>query len=189
MQPISTNVSSRVRCCVTCITMAMANIVPMASAQEKLTENTLTLGPQGTMPLASLDALSWMAGRWVGKGLGGTIEEIWSPAQANGMVGTFRLIVDNKPSFYEICLISEERGTIVYKVKHFHPDLTGWEAQDAYVSFPLVKIDGDTIYFEGLTIKRDGDKCTQYVVVRRDDGTRQEQVLEFERAECQDTTR
>jgi hypothetical protein len=150
-------------------------------AQQPLTENTLTLG-EGTMPLAAIEDVAWLAGRWVGEGLGGSLEENWSPPGGRAMVGTFRIIIDNRPQFYEICLIAEERGTIVYKVKHFHPDLTGWEEKDDYLTFPLVKIEPDAVYFQGLTLKRDGDECKQYLAMRQKDGSFEERVLTYRRA-------
>ena len=74
------------------------------------------------------------------------------------MVATFRLIEDGKPHFYEICLI-EPQGIPLYKVKHFNPGLVaGREGQ--YVTFPLVRLEPNTAWFNLPTMKLDGNTIT-----------------------------
>jgi hypothetical protein len=41
------------------------------------------------------------------------------------MMGPFKLVVENEVQFYEIETISEENGTFVFRLKHFHRDLKG----------------------------------------------------------------
>lgn len=81
-----------------------------ATAQESLTENTFNRGKDGKVGKANIDLLKPIAGHWKGEAMGGIIEEIWSPPQHGEMLGMLRLIIDGKPSFYELMTISEKDG-------------------------------------------------------------------------------
>ena len=74
----------------------------------------------------------------------------------------FKLVKDNKVQFYEICTISEENGSLMLRIKHFNPDLKGWEEKDETVDFPLVKVDGQIAYFSGMTFQRKSEDRTLY---------------------------
>ncbi len=163
------------------ITLLLLAFCAAATAQSKLTENTLRLDDPANMPAASIDDLAWLSGRWLGEGFGGILEENWNPPLGGAMVATFRSIKEGKPNFYEICLIAPEGNSLVYKVKHFNPDLTGWEEKDDYVTFPLVKLEPDTAWFNGLTMVREGDTCTQYLAMKKKDGTYREAVLTYKK--------
>jgi hypothetical protein len=151
------------------------------TAQGGLTDHTKKL--DGESPKATLADVSWLTGRWVGEGLGGTLEENWSPPLAGAMVATFRLVKDGQTSFYEMCWIREKDGTLEYAVKHFHPDLKGWEEKDHHVAFPLVAIEPNAVHFHGLTLALDGDRCTHYLAMRQKDGKHREMALVYRRAE------
>ena len=130
---------------------------------------------------ATLDQVAWIAGSWVGRGFGGTFEEVWTSPRAGSMVGLYKHGSDEAVNFYEIQLIVEEEGTLLWKVKHFSPDFVGWEEKDGYVTFPLVEVAQDTAWFDGLTIKRDGpDRMTVWLRVSSDEGSREER-LDYER--------
>lgn len=156
----------------------------LGAAQGRLTEHTFALDDAAEPACATLADVAWLAGRWVGEGLGGTLEETWSPPLGGAMVATFRLVKDGAPAFYEMCWIREKDGTLEYAVKHFHPDLKGWEEKDQHVAFPLVAIDDSAVRFRGLTLVRDGDQCTHYLAMRQKDGTHREMALRFQRAEA-----
>ena len=90
-------------------------------------------------------------------------------------MATFRLIVDNKVSFYEIETITEENGTLILRLKHFHSDLKGWEEKDETIDFPLVKLEADRAYFEGLTFEKISDnEMNVYVMIGNGDGKAEE---------------
>lgn len=151
-----------------------------AGAQSRLTENTLRLDDPARSPRASIEDVAWLAGRWRGEGLGGVVEELWSPPLAGAMVGAFRLVAGGETSFYEICLLREHEGSLVYRVKHFHPDLTGWEEKLDFVEFPLVKVEPDLVQFAGLTLRRAGDSCVHYLAMH--DGEKHtEAAIEYHR--------
>ena len=98
------------------------------------------------------------------------------------MVGAFKVVRENQPYFYEFVGISEEEGSLTLKVKHFSPELHGWEDKDGYVSFPLVKLGRHEAYFSGLTYRRTSDtELRAYVAVKQEDGHLEEIEFVFQR--------
>jgi uncharacterized protein YciI len=161
--------------------VVLAIISCPVNAQTPLTENTLRLDDGGTRQSASIVDVAWYAGRWLGKGFDATVEESFVPPMGGTMIGTFRMIKDEKPAFYEMLLLEPDGDSLVYRVKHFHPNFTGWEEKDGFVSFPLIKIEGNRFYFSGLTWVRDGNKCIHYLAMKQPDGSYKEAVLTYER--------
>jgi hypothetical protein len=150
-------------------------------AQVKNTENTLKLG-EGSSEKATIADAAWLAGSWRGAGLGGSSEETWSQPDAGVMVGTYRLIKDGKPVFYEMMWLLETEGTLILRLKHFNPDLTGWEEKDKSVDFKFVKKDGKYLYFSGLTFERASkDELNIYLALRQRDGTLKEETFRMKR--------
>ncbi len=95
--------------------------------------------PKGPLPGAPADRLRWMTGRWVG-GEGETrIEEIWSPVDAGILMGSFRWLEGGAPHVYEFMLVKPGPVGLELHIKHFGPDLVGWEEKDASTAFDLVK--------------------------------------------------
>jgi hypothetical protein len=92
------------------------------------------------------------------------------------MVGYFRFVKDGKPVFYEIVTVIETNGSLAMRLKHFHPDLKGWEEKHVVQEFRLVALEGQTAYFDGMTMKREGDTLYSAVHIRaKDGGSRVEQ--------------
>ncbi len=85
-----------------------------------------------------LDDLSWLIGRWTGMNGADLVEEVWSEPAGGAMLGMFRWIRDGASWFYEIITIAQEENTLVMRLKHFSPDLKGWEEKDAVTQFVLV---------------------------------------------------
>ncbi len=104
-----------------------------------------------TVSLSQTPAYAWLAGSWVGDGFGGTSEEVWSAPSADGtMMGTYRHHNgDGSLNFYEF-LVLDETGM---RLKHFKPDLEGWEEKKDYVTFEMVSYDETSINMKGLTFK------------------------------------
>src|SRR5687768_8740792 len=100
-----------------------------AAAQEsplqQRTPNTLMAAADVPSPPATLQDMAWFTGRWTGNGLGGETEESWSAPAGGAMMGMFRLVKDGKVVFYEFLTLVEREGSLVLKLKHFNPDLTG----------------------------------------------------------------
>jgi hypothetical protein len=133
-------------------------------------------------PPAKIADVAFIAGHWQGEALGGKTEEIWSPPQAGSLMGVFRLITDDKVAFYEILTITEEANSLVLRIKHFHPDLKGWEEKDEVRVFPLVRVEPRTAYFDGLTFRRDDDGRLTVWVRMKQEGKTVDQAFPFRAA-------
>ena len=120
---------------------------------------------------AVIEDASWLAGRWVGEGLGGKIEETWAPAAGGQMIGQFQLVKDGQPSFYELMLLDVQRGGLRLRVKHFNPDFTAWEDKGGWHSFEPVAVEKDRLRFNGLRFDRDGDELVIVVTLKQRDGS------------------
>jgi len=146
--------------------------------QSRNTQHTLKLDDQTSRPAATIDSIAWLVGSWSGSAFGGTFEEVWLAASSGTMVGTFKLMHNNKPTMYELMLIVEEKGSLNVKLKHFNADFTAWEEKDKFISFPLVKLTVDAAYFNGLTYRRDGsDRLKVYVAIKEGEDVHEEELL------------
>ena len=155
-----------------------------AAPQQGTTPNTLRLPEGAPRPAARVADLAWLAGRWTGEGMGGRIDEAWSPPDGGAMVGYFRLVKDDKPVFYEILTLIEIEGSVEMRLKHVNADMTGWEEKNDFVTFRLVKHDASGAYFSGFTFKRlSPDLIEGYLALRnRTDGTVREEKFIYRRA-------
>ena len=141
-------------------------------------KHTLSLQEGIDSPKASLRDISWIAGHWRGEAFGGITEEIWSPPLGGSMMAVFKHVKDDKVTFYEIIVITEEEGSLILKLKHFHKNLKGWEEKDETVDFPLVKIESDKVYFDDFTFEKISDnEINVYVVIGK---TGEEEEVKFE---------
>ena len=140
--------------------------------------------PQGHVPPpATVAQLDWLAGIWTGEGVGGAkATEIYSPPGAGSVAGHFVQEDDaGGIEFFELMQIAEVDGSLVYRLKHFTDELAGWEEKDACVSFPLVAIEKGAVYFDGLTLRREGDALVSAVLVRQADGSVKEYAFRYRR--------
>lgn len=123
---------------------------------------------------------AWIEGTWVGDGFGGTSEEIWSEPSADGTImGSFRHFNgDGSLNFYEF-LVLDSTGL---RLKHFNPDMTGWEQKDDFVTFELIAFEQNKIVLKGLIYElksedemeirldlknKEGEKWTEIFSMRR----------------------
>lgn len=151
--------------------------------RDQKTANTIKLADGEVSKKAVIADLEWLTGAWTGTGLGGLSEEVWGTPRNGVMVGHYSLVKDGKPVFYEMMMLVEQEGTLVLRLKHFHPNFVGWEEKDKTVDFRFVKKDGKRMYFSGLTFERDGDKGLNiYLALRHRDGTLREETFRLKRA-------
>lgn len=128
-------------------------------------------------PQASLDDIDWLAGYWKGEAFGGITEEIWSKPLGGSMMGSFKLVVDEQVSFYELMTITEFENSLLLRIKHFDWELVGWEEKDKSVEFRLVEVTPDAIYFDGLSMKKINENEIKVYVVIENEGKQNE--IEF----------
>jgi hypothetical protein len=133
------------------------------------------LNPDQTPGKGKVEELNWLVGYWVGPGLGGECEEVWMPAVDGHMVGTFRFWKDGELVFSEFMNLVQEGESISLKLKHFNPDLSGWEEKEKWTTFRLVEMGETTAYFHGLTLERNGEQMTVYLTLNQNGERRTEQ--------------
>lgn len=131
-------------------------------ASEALTADApidvMRLEDDSVSPVAHIEDIAWLVGRWTGEGLGGIAEDIIAPAADGQMMGMFRhLKADGSINFYEFYVFAEEGESITQRLKHFSPLLSGWEDKDEFVEFPLVAIEESAVYFDGLSYRLEED--------------------------------
>ncbi len=155
------------------VTLAALLAVPLAAQETRV-------APEGHVPPpASIEQAAWLVGDWVGTGIEGAgAAETWLPPSGDTMVGVF---VQEKPDgslyFTEHMYMTEEAGSLVVKLKHFNPDLTGWEEKDHMVRFPLLSIGPCAAYFSSLTYRCDGEDGLLVAVRMKDDGSEVEELV------------
>jgi hypothetical protein len=98
------------------------------------------------------------------------------------MLGTFRLIKDGKPVFYEFLTLTVVDGRIVMRLKHFNPDMTGWEEKEKFVEFAHTGTEGNVVDFGALRFVRESaDQLTIFLKLRSKDGSVREEKFEMKR--------
>lgn len=127
----------------------------------------------------TVDDLAWLSGYWVGTGLGGDVEELWSAPKNGKMVCAFRYDAGNQLVFTEHVTMTNTDAGVSMLVKHFSEDFTSWEESAEYVDFPLIKIEGTTAYFDGCTISRSEDHLDIYVMIEQD-GIASEEAFSYD---------
>ena len=101
----------------------------------------------------NINDFSWLAGHWKGDGFGGVSEEIWAQPVDGTMMGMYRHVKEGKLVFYEFLLLDKDG----MRLKHFNPDLKGWETKDEFVAFPKVEYSPNKLVFKGLIFEKKSD--------------------------------
>lgn len=168
----------------TVLALLLAGSPALAIDPETGVELTRVTETGAARPHADLSELGWLAGTWEGAGIeGATSREHWGAPIGGAMPGYF-VQSDGKGGtmFSEWMQIAPDGDSLVVRLKHFNPDLSGWEEKDKVVSFPLIARDGDSWYFNGLTYRRQGDdRLLVAVRMKHDDGSKSELVFRFRR--------
>ena len=130
----------------------------------------------------SLKDAAWLAGAWQGEGLGGYVEEVWTPARGGAMMGSFRLIRDDQVVFYEIFTLVEHEGGLQLRLKHFEPDLVAWEEREKVVTFSFESVEPGVLRFKSLVFQRvDDDALRIDLRLRQNDGTVKTELFHMRR--------
>ena len=153
--------------------VALALAAPLAAQETRV-------APEGHVPPpASIEQAEWLVGDWVGTGIDGAeAAESWLPPSGDTMVGLF---VQEKPDgglmFTEHMYLAEEGGSLVLKLKHFNPDLTGWEEKDGMVRFRLLSIEPCAAYFSSLTYRCEAEGGLLVAVRMKSEGDAVEELV------------
>jgi hypothetical protein len=100
------------------------------------------------------------------------------------MVGLYRgLKTDGSPVFNELLLLREEKGSLMVRLKHFDPDLIGWEEKSQVVSMPFVAKRDGVLHFDGMAFKVTGpDTLTVFLAIEnKKDGSTREATFTYRR--------
>ncbi len=160
--------------------LALLVAVPLG-AQETRVE-----GPEFPSPPASIGQMWWLEGLWQGEGIAGApATENWLPPVGDTMVGTFiQQTAAGGIMFTEHMQIMPEGNSLVLKLKHFNPDLTGWEDKDGMASVRLLRLEHCLAQFQALTLRCDGpDRLVAAVRMKSDAPEPKELLFRFDRAE------
>ena len=136
--------------------------------------------PPPASPPAKIESMAWIAGYWVGEGMGGHLEDIWMPPRDGVILGAFRLTKPDGKGFYELFAVEEFEGSLRFVVKHFHPNWVGWEEKDQALKMPLKRISENEASFGGLLFRREGaDLLVVELTMRMKDGATRTESLRF----------
>lgn len=155
----------------------------IALATPAAAQHTRTLGDSAP-PSASIAQLDWLAGSWVGTGMGADVTETYSAALGGRISGHF-VMADGKGgvAFTELVDYLPVGQSLAYRVRHFNADMTGWEDKTGKpVQFALVAVEKDRWFFDGMTLEPTGpDALTMWVRIT-EQGKTEEVPFRFVRA-------
>jgi hypothetical protein len=147
-----------------------------ASPQESSPSSMVLTWTEGaTRPKATLDDVRWLEGEWEGK-LESAMQQHTAFSPVSGHMPGFARAwgSDGAIWFYEINDFVEVDGSLEFRVKHFSGELASWE--DQFVRHRLIAIRGQVLYFDGITLVKEGPR--HYTVyVRIANGERKGQVV------------
>lgn len=155
----------------TALAVAALGLGLSAGAQARELE-VRSLAEGAASPSATIEDVAWLAGRWLADD---GSEEFFSPASGGQMMAAFRLVSDGELALYEFEVVRETEGSIALSLKHFGADLSAWEDKDEWVTFPLVAVEAQAVYFDGLSYRRRDDRLEGAVRV----GEEPDDILRF----------
>ena len=97
------------------------------------------------------------------------------------MLGIYRHLTDEESNFSEFIQLKEEDGTVKLRLKHFNPDLSGWEEKDDYVEFPLVAVETGRAEFKGLIYEQLDNGGMKVTLTLHDKEKTWQEVFNFQR--------
>ena len=141
--------------------------------------------PGFVSPPATIADAAWLIGQWSGEGIAGAeAHESWLAPSGTTMVGTFvQETAEGGIMFTEHMYLMEQDGSLVVSLKHFNPDLSGWEEKGDMVTFRLLAAEPCALFFHALTYRCDADGGMVVAVrMKSDKAEVQELTFRFTRA-------
>lgn len=108
-----------------------------------ITVTGVLLGGADRPAAPTLDSLSWMAGSWSGTTRGIDMEEHWTAAKGNSMIGVHRDVGKGRTLSFEFLRIEQQGNQIVY--------LSMPNGRSPATPFPLKEVSGMRVVFENPT--------------------------------------
>ncbi len=158
----------------------------MRSARLVLVVVALSCAPAvlGGERKASIESVAWLTGSWHGSGVqGAPAIEVYSAPAGGQMIGHFRqLKPDGSIMFYELITLSVRDDKLHYRVKHFNPDLSGWEEKAEFREFALTHAGNDRWESGELVIERQArDRMRMTIQVEERSGRAETLVFSYAR--------
>jgi hypothetical protein len=119
------------------------------------------VGPIVLEAKSALESLSFLKGSWSGKSGNDWVEETWSAAHGDSIIGMFRWQVDGKQtSMWELLSITDEGGKPVLRLRHFDSKFEPWKSETGPVEpMPAAELSPGRALFSA---ERGGLKSVEY---------------------------
>lgn len=111
------------------LTLPPANARQSPKARAAAKSSDSATAPAQTA-LVTLADFAWLEGRWQGNWGPRTAEQVWMSPKAGLMLGTFRLVEDDKTLVIELFTLVQKPEGIEFRFRHFTPELAAWEKSD-----------------------------------------------------------
>ncbi len=95
-----------------------------------------------------LSDLQFIVGSRYGERDSAQIEEHWTPAVGNSMLGAFKMHKNGKDVFYEFLTIEETDTAVTMRLRHFSYGLIAWEEKDFAYQYKLIEVKPNYAVFE-----------------------------------------
>jgi hypothetical protein len=100
-------------------------------------------------PPATLSDVGWIAGHWADDSDGDLSEEIWAAPAGDSMIGMWRYVAKGRIRIAELLTITEEKGGVVFRLRHFDPRMVAREEKDKPLALALIAHKDGEAVFEG----------------------------------------
>lgn len=154
---------------------------PLADALLGSAEQLPVAAAAEAEPRIDLGDLRWLLGCWHGEAFGDAADECWVSAPNGRLTGLFQLLDGPNQRFSEIFVLDIFDGTPELRLKHFHPDLTGWEDKDGFIRFRLLETGPSFARFDGLLYRLEADGTLVIELRMRRDGENVIETMRFRR--------
>ena len=147
-------------------------------------QQTRSMAAGASSPPATLADVAWLVGTWAGEqGDGRFASETYSEPKGGQITGHFFETREDRVSLMELMQIVESNGSLIYRLRHFRPDFSGWEDKDGTpTEFRLIAVEDGRFYFDGITLDAsEPGKLDFWVRVSSKDGAAREIVYRYDR--------